>query len=412
MESTPFKSNTIFFAPLWTDDYEHFISVIKKDLRYRTLPKDEIPQYLLPYITRIYCNDSLFSEFELASEHFPDLCMFDSRFPAGGEAKVQSIRLSCFSTGCVFMEFQVVYQGLSLDDIADFSFRFKNANSTDKSASEKIKMKDAIAALLPANSGCCAFYASSDIKNECKMFHQILLDEVPAQETLEKHLVHLRRGYHKEFPIPVIGEDFDMLFEPYKYDHWAGSQEGLVNIFHLTESTSTNSFLTKYKPKHLAVDYRFLYLVLLNQRFSAIVYLGKIPFIRSYTRKHREKMNMLTSSLKTLFSFSIVSDDQLFQTIYAKMYSIMGIDRLLADIRDNEEQIELLQNHEMLNAEKKTSVFLFGLSILSLFSVLVDAAGYFDRFPLLASVSTALSALCLCVIIVAYLIWWLCYKRK
>ena len=100
----------------------------------------------------------------------------------------------------------------------------------------------------------------------------------------------------------------------------------------------------------------------------------------------------MISLLKTSFSFSIVSDDQLYQTVYSKMYMILGIDRLLADVRDNEEQIELLQNQERMNTEKITSVFLFGLSILSLFSVLVDAAGYFDRIPVLQSVSTALSA--------------------
>ena len=155
-----------------------------------------------------------------------------------------------------------------------------------------------------------------------------------------------------------------------------------------------------------------MYLVLLNQRFSAISFLGKIPQLRSYTRKEREKMNFMISSLKTNFSFSIVSDDQLYQTVYSKMYSILGIDRLLADVHENEEQIELLQNNELLNTEKLTSVFLFGLSVLSLFSVLVDAAGYFDRISVLQPASTLLSALCLLSIIVFYIVWWIRYQKK
>ena len=203
-----------------------------------------------------------------------------------------------------------------------------------------------------------------------------------------------------------------MIFEPYDYDHWAGSQEGLVNIFQLTENEATNSFLTKYKPVHLAVDYRFMYLVLLNQRFSAIAYLEKIPLLRSCSRKDRERIHFMTSVLKTTFSFSVVSDDQLYQTIYTRMYAILGIDRLLADIRDNEEQIEILQNHELLHTEKMTSAFLLGLSLLSLFSVLVDAAGYFDRIPILQSVSTVLSAVCLASIIVFYVIWWFLYQKR
>lgn len=39
------------------------------------------------------------------------------------------------------------------------------------------------------------------------------------------------------------------------------------------------------------------------------------------------------------------------------------------------------------------SAFLFGLSVLSLFSVLVDAAGYFDRILPLTTLSTVLPSL-------------------
>ena len=396
---------------MWADNYNTFVSAIKNDPRYELLDKSQAPQYLLPYITRIYSSDSLFTEFRLKPENFPDLCMFSSRFPEGADASLQQIRLSCFSTGCIFMEFHVAYTNLSLDLISDFSFRFKNANSADRNFPGKVKMKDAISSLLPEAAGACAFNASSSVKNECRMFHQILAEPLPA-EAITKHLVHLRRGYHKEFPIPTIGEEYDMIFEPYAYDHWAGSQEGLVNIFHLTDNEATNSFLTKYKPVHLSVDYRFMYLVLLNQRYSAIAYLEKIPLLRAYSRKERDEINLMTSVLKTTFSFSIVSDDQLYQTIHAKMYGIMGIDRLLADIKDNEEQIEILQNHELLHTEKMTSVFLFGLSLLSLFSVLVDAAGYFDRIPLLQSISTVLSAVCLASIIIFYIIWWALYQKR
>ena len=34
METTEFINKTIFFAPLWTDDFENFVSVIKKDEHY------------------------------------------------------------------------------------------------------------------------------------------------------------------------------------------------------------------------------------------------------------------------------------------------------------------------------------------------------------------------------------------
>ena len=171
-------------------------------------------------------------------------------------------------------------------------------------------------------------------------------------------------------------------------------------------------FLKKYKPLHLSNNYWFVYLLLLNQRFSAISYLDKVSQLNTYSRKEREKLNLNISRLKTVFSFIVISDDQLYQNLYTQLYSILDIDRLLTDIQDNETQLEMIQNHELLENEKMTSRFLFGLSVLSLFSVLVDAAGYFDRIKYLEKISTGLSLVCLLTIVFAYFIWWLRYHLK
>ena len=406
------NSTTTFYAPLWTENYQQFTAALSDDKRYKISPKKPVPQYLLPYITNIFCDDNLFMEFRLQPEYFPDLSVFDTNFNEGGSAELADVRVCCFSTGCILLEFQIEYHNLLLDYIADFSYKFKNANSEDPDHPEKVKMIDAISDLMPPKANVTSFFDPSNFKNDCKMFHRIFLKDSIEEEELKKHLIHLRRGYHREFPIPRIDDTFDMLFSPYDYDNWAGSQEGIVNIYNLTDNATTNSYLTKHKPEQLSLNYRFMYLVLLNQRFSAISLLGKIPLLRSYTRKQREKLNIMISSLKTNFSFSIVSDDQLYQTVYSKMYTILGIDRLLADVHENEEQIDLLQQNELLDTEKMTSSFLFGLSVLSLFSVLVDAAGYFDRIPFLQSISTVLSFTCLLTIIVIYIFWWIRYRKK
>ncbi len=412
VEEQEFKNKTVFFAPIWTDNYKNFVSVIGKDARYIKLPKDEAPQYMLPYISGIYSNEALYTEFGLLPEFFPTLSLLQAENAAEKRASLEEIRLSCFSTGCVFAELHIVYEGLSLDEIADFSFRFKNAKHADREHKDGLTLLAALEGLIPRQAGASIFFAASDFKFECKMFHQICTKEALAAEELQRHLIHLRRGYHKDFPMPSFVGEYDMIFEPYPYDHWAGSQEGLVNIFHYTGNQSTDNFLKKYKPTHLSRNYRFMYLVLLNQRFGAICFLEKTSMAHKYTRREKEKLNLKTSYLKTSFSFSVVSDDQLYQTIYSHMYAILGIDRLLVDIHDNEEQIELLQNHEILENEKMTSRFLFAISTLSLFSVLVDAAGYFDRFALLQSISTALSAGCLMAILLFYFGWWLNYRRK
>lgn len=407
-----FINKTIFFAPIWTDNYNHFVDVMKSDPRYFVVEKNECPQYLLPYITEIYNNDELYMEFELLSKYIPKINTFEEELNLLSTPEIQKIRVVCFSTGCVFMEFYVEYRGLSLNQIIDFAYLFKNATYSEKNDSDKITLEKAIEELILENANAKKFFASADFKKECKMFHQIRLENTISSEELKERLLQLSRGYHKDFSMPNLGGEFDMIFEPYAYDHWAGSQEGFVNVFEYSGNERTNRFLKKYKASHLDRNYRFMYLVLLNQRFSAINYLEKTAMVHKYTRKEKEKLNHDTSFLKTTFSFSVVSDDRLYQTIYSNMYSVLGIEKLLIDIRDNEEQLAVVRNHEMLESEKMTSRFLFSISLLSLFSALVDAAGYFDRFLILKGISTILSFICLAVILIFYLVWWLNYKKK
>jgi hypothetical protein len=412
VENSGFKNKTIFFVPSWTEDFCQFVSVMKEDCRYVTVEKNQPPRYLLPYISLIYKRDDLYMEFELKKECFPDVYTFEDQLNLSAAPKVEGIKVACFSTGCVFIEIHVTYEGLTVDEIVEFSHLFKNVTYGSKANSDIIKLESILETLILEKAKTKIFFTAEEFKKECKMFHQIRIDESVSAEKTQEYLACLRRGYRKNFAIPKFEGDYDMVFEPYPYDYWAGSQEGLVNIFHYSGEDRTDKFLKKYKPEHLAKDYRFMYLVLLNQRFSAINYLGKTAMVHKYTRKEKEKLNLKTSFLKTTFSFSVVSDDQLYQTIYTKMYSILGIEKLLLDIRDNEEQVEILQNHEILENEKMTSRFLFALSMLSLFSVLVDAAGYFDRFSILKEISTLLSAGCLIGILFFYFMWWLNYRKK
>ncbi len=407
-----FQNNSTFFAPIWTDHYNGFVNALKNDSRYHIVSKKRVPQYMLPYITRIYANDDLFMQFELEREHLPHLCMFQECLRLETAPILQSLKISCFSTGCVFAEFYVTYDGLTVDQITDFTYRFKNAMKTDTRNGYTLTLNDALEELLPKTVPTQRFFTGADFKQECKMFHQIGSQTPFTEEELQKYLAHLRRGYHQNFACPKCESDYDMIYQPYPYDHWAGSQEGIVNIFHHSGDSSTDYYLTHFKPGQLALNYWFMYLILLNQRFSAIHYLDQLTMFNHYTRKEQENLTHKITQLKTVFSFNVVSDDHLYQNIYTRMYTLLDIDRLLEDIQDNEEKIEMLQNYESLENEKLTSRFLFGLSILSCFSVLVDAAGYFDRIPFLENLSTPLSLVCLLAIIGAYFAWWLKYRRK
>ena len=79
MSELAFRNKTVFFAPVWTDDYKGLLSALQKDERYTLCSKKIAPQYMLPYIDRIYRDDDLFIKFALKAEHLPPLCMQGAR---------------------------------------------------------------------------------------------------------------------------------------------------------------------------------------------------------------------------------------------------------------------------------------------------------------------------------------------
>ena len=87
------------------------------------------------------------------------------------------------------------------------------------------------------------------------------------------------------------------------------------------------------------------------------------------------------------------------------MYNILGIERLLEDILDNEAQIEILRNASAAKAEKLSSRLLFGISLLSIFSALVDASSYFERFDTLSAIATMLGLICTAAVVLISVVW-------
>jgi hypothetical protein len=87
------------------------------------------------------------------------------------------------------------------------------------------------------------------------------------------------------------------------------------------------------------------------------------------------------------------------------MYKILDIDSLLDDIQDNESQMAMIQTAASAKSDKMASKFLFGISLLSLFSALIDAASFFDRFGMLGKSATILSIMATAGIVILCICW-------
>lgn len=405
-------AKTVFFIPVWFDDFEKISKKTVNNSIWCCTEKEKVsPSYLYHYASNIAKDSSLFKSYTLRDTSSLNIYMYDEEINFKESPSIEEVRFSCFSTGIGFVEFWVSYSNATLEEISNFAYLFKKATKSKEKAREngKQSLYDVAKSLLPHDMNYQLFFSSSaQFKYECNCFHFIHKnDSIPQKTQLNNTLHHLCRSFKSTMPI-ITDSKYEMTYEAGAGDYWCGCTEGIVNVlfdFQGKDDDNSDYYLHTIKPIHLSVDYYFLYLLLLNQKFSAIQYIYMVSKVINKPSKDIENLNRRIIQLKNIFAFNVVSDDIHFQNIYSKMFSILEIKSLLADVIENENQIEFLQRSKHAKDDRISNKYLFGISILSLFSALIDAASYFDRINEIKSISTSLSLISVCLILVLCIAW-------
>ena len=403
-------SKSVYFIPVWFNDFTAFTEkLLKEKMLWEPVDSQQYcPRYLLNYAERIARNKNLFQMFSLTDTSSLNVYMYEEELSLKNIPQIEQVRMSCFATGVGFLEFWVNYNGMTPEEIADFAYLFKKAAKMcgKKIENNKRALYDVANSILPALSNAKLFFTSTvPFKYECSCFHFVHLDESPECEKQAQDRLHrLSRSYNTNFSFSAES-DYDMVYKSSDIDHWGGSSEGLVNITYDYKNDESDYYLHNLKLNHLCIDYYFLYLLLLNQRFTAIQYINDIACAFGRSQTEIMLLSKRIVNLKTVFSFNVISDDKIFQNVYSRMYSILEIEHLLADIVDNESQMQIIQNAESAKTEQLSNKFLFGISILSLFSALIDASSYFDRIDALRPLATILGFFCVCATITLCVVW-------
>lgn len=356
--------------------------------------------YLFPYASAIAENNSMSQTFEFSGRLSKPIYMYDKLNLTDAPA-VTKIRLTLFATGMAFMYFLVNYCSLSAEEIADFSYHLKRAKRS-KNYDSAIEngcsqpLYNAICELLPSDCGMVPFFeAVSDVKTQCIAFHMLYLPNAEEFNSL-RNIFLLKRSYRSNFEYNPETEKngYDMYYSPYSYMDWGGSEEGLVCI--CKKSKEASYYVEHFHYSQLTNDYLFMYLLLLNQRFSMVKYIMELSNCENDSAELK-KIDEKVVMLKSKFSFRIISDDMIYQNIYSKMFGLLQIEALLCDIEECNDRMESVAQKESEIRENRTSRILVVLSFLTLFSALIDASDYFDRWNISGDVSTVISlviALC------------------
>lgn len=404
-----FENSTVFYVPFLLKDYKGAVTHFMKNADFAPTPAKALKtNYLLRYASDIAKDEKRFSSFRHTAPEALCLYLYENLFE-GCVPCLRELRVSFFSTCIGFVEITVGYGDMPLSDIVTFVSKFKSTTrpKDDDLPKERYRVYETVCRLLPADA-VPFFTGGALFKYNAHCFHMIKTEkDAYSPEEYATYLRLLRRNYGMQFAAEEVDEggEFDMEYTPYAYDRWGGSQEGFVNIVSKTGDTPVDYFIDNYKYDHLNLDYRFLYLLLLNQRYTAIHYIDRIAEADMNSSRAIDRLNVQIVELKTQFSFRVISNDKIYQNIYLRLYNILDIDNLLKDLQDNEAQIAVLRDASAARSDKMASKFLFGLSLLSVFSALIDATGYFEKFSRIGDIAVWLSLACTVFIVTLCLLW-------
>lgn len=311
-----------------------------------------------------------------------------------------------FSTGIGFFEICITYNEMKMDEITNFIFQFRSFrndkdslyNLTDpKESSDSCSLSRLVDKLLPEDKAfvTVCFSNRSRVKKQADIYTVIDLGQTDmcdmSADECRYYLSHGFPNYFEYVPVNEYSDNssfesrnkikYELIYNPLSNSFWGGSQDGLTCL-------SFKPYF--YMDNQLANDYHFMYLLLLNIRFSSLNYIDELSS-DSINLEDIKSVSKKVISLKTDFSFRVISDDSIYQTIYGRLFEILELDNLMSDITEaNERLILMLQENEELeriNQNKKEeersnrfNTILAYLSILTIFSALIDLSDYLDRF--------------------------------
>ncbi|MBO7170790.1 MAG: hypothetical protein J6W28_06410 [Clostridia bacterium] len=413
-----FQNFSYYVLPLSYTDESAFQKGIEADPAWRPLSRDErCCNYLFDYVSRIIKSDDACRAYTLQNPKELPVYLFEKEAALSASPSIEAVSLYLFATGVAFLEYKISYGNLSPKEIVNFAYYFKGTRRADKKSCERGDKESlyTVSHRLLGGDGSNArlfFTNESHLKHQAFCFHAIKADyETDAQR--DRLLFLLKRSYTDSFAYDESSDsgDYDMTYLPYDYMAFGGCQEGFAALCRDTDNENANYFLNEYFGKQLCEDYHYLYLILLNQRFSGIKYIAEIATTDD-TRELVEQVSRKIIHLKTRYSFHVVSDDYIYQNIYSKMYTILDIDKLFLDIEENSDRLSLVQSNENAETEKENGNFLMYISFLAVFSALIDLASYLDRMSVTALVSTLVSGVFVLFILGYAIVRRLRKKRK
>ncbi len=318
-----------------------------------------------------------------------------------------NIKIHCFGTGVGFLVYDVWYSAdMGCDDILEFSYLFKKVGIGSveiprrniRDSSEKSIYLQELSRRLITNELDDAemfFYVNNVVKMESNVF-TVFCDK--DRKAIDDKLFHFSHAYNSDYEYNQSYHDENFCcYHPYPYIHWGYCQNGIACVYY-----DVNNFTSNNLNENIQNEYYFMYLVLLNQRYTILALISEMMSSRREIPGEWREIQKKLIEYQIEYSFHIVSDEMVYHRIYMDLRRILSIDELENELKDISDRMYMMKNEELRENEERlrnqeekrkekeeilannrnwrTNIVLGMLSLLTVFSAFSSSTALFNQW--------------------------------
>lgn len=327
-----------------------------------------------------------------------DVCQMEGKFSGEKEIfpfRLTGVQLYCFSTQIGVMAFRLAFDRDDSIWLATAQYYAKKVSRTlitsrfgpmvqeQEDTDTLMGLGDFLLnATLPGTGWQPFFYAVPGTERANVLTYvEVPPRNGPLKDTYRRELFHLRRcqsdGFlYEENPAQ---EEKEIIFTSANMV-WGISPEAAVCLS--CPEMGGREFIEKVFIENFHSQYLYMYVLLLHQKFMLYQLMNQIG-----SAGEKEKLKTYRKQLYEFemnFSFSRITEVVQYQELYDKMSQVFALQMMYNDIRepmDALSEIEKNQREEQQKeADEKTSQGLMLLSLLAVFSALIDSFSFAESF--------------------------------
>ncbi len=298
---------------------------------------------------------------------------------------IERVHLYLFNTSVGIVAFQLHFDNDDPYRIATSLFHLKKVSKEKfrcpgpEYSSTLLDLAQLLVGAVPELSDCEFFYYANPTMERANVFSYL---EVPSQENYRKELHYLRHCYSVDYLYSDAIPDDDEVYSPSPDTFWGISPEAAVCL--TCPDMGKEQFIHNVFCNNFNTQYLFMYVLLLHQRYVLYRFLTKIGVGAYNTLETLESYRAELYEFETNFVFSCVTEVPQYKQLYDRVAKAFSLKQMYEDVHEPLVSLREIRlehsDHERQKRDDSVNKALLLLSVLSIFSALVDSFDFNNSF--------------------------------